>query len=415
MPALNSLNLLIAGMFSPKSVSAGTGAYGDLSGAADSDDFAGLLIDRLLELDPGEDPALIPLPQDLLSAQEVLTKLAPELADLPDPDELPDVQVQDPAALFAALGMAPVTPPALAAQNPVTPAAIEASAAGETPLLHDPRATLAERLAPAGKNIEDVAGNKAASKPVVTGEQVSARNGDELAATAKKDPRAASENGIAGSGGSFTGNSEKAAAKLAAAPEPPSLQQVIKSIAEPQVKAVAEPAHGLVAAASTLAQPAASSPSEAALRISVPVSGDNWASELGQKILWLAGNDRQSAQLSLNPAHLGPVDISLNIDGDRRATMVFASPHAEVREAIENALPRLRELFANANIELGQTDVSAESFRQQQQQNALFQQSGGNSQGSRYPQDGSRAGESAPVPAGIPATRRGSGLINTFA
>ena len=91
---------------------------------------------------------------------------------------------------------------------------------------------------------------------------------------------------------------------------------------------------------------------------------DSWSTDLGQKLLWFAGNDKQQAQLTLNPPQLGSVEISLKIDRET-ASAHFVSANADVRAAIETALPRLREMFASAGIDLGQVSVGSESFRQQ--------------------------------------------------
>lgn len=105
---------------------------------------------------------------------------------------------------------------------------------------------------------------------------------------------------------------------------------------------------------------------KSALNIETPVSHTNWSNDFGQTIVWMANNDKQSAQLTLTPPQMGTVEISVSIDNNN-ATASFTSPNPEVREAIETALPRLREMFASAGIDLGQTNVSAESFRQQQE------------------------------------------------
>ena len=55
------------------------------------------------------------------------------------------------------------------------------------------------------------------------------------------------------------------------------------------------------------------------------------------------------------------------VDGMLRQSGVFRA-NQEVREAIESAMPRLREMLASAGIDLGQTNVSAQSFAQQQAQ-----------------------------------------------
>lgn len=103
---------------------------------------------------------------------------------------------------------------------------------------------------------------------------------------------------------------------------------------------------------------------DAALKIETPVHDRAWANDFSQKIVWLATSDKQSAQLTLNPPQMGPIEISLTISKDS-ASAFFVSQNAEVREAIETALPRLREMLAGAGIELGQAHVGAESFRQQ--------------------------------------------------
>ena len=103
---------------------------------------------------------------------------------------------------------------------------------------------------------------------------------------------------------------------------------------------------------------------DTSLSLPTPVRDQNWAADFGQKIVWLATNDKQSAQLTLNPPQMGPIEISLSIDKGN-ASLSFASANAEVRDAIETALPRLREMFASAGIELGHTNVGTESFSQQ--------------------------------------------------
>lgn len=103
---------------------------------------------------------------------------------------------------------------------------------------------------------------------------------------------------------------------------------------------------------------------DVSLPLSTPIRDHSWSVDFAQKIVWLATSDKQSAQLTLNPPHMGPIEISLNLD-KVSASATFVSANADVRDAIETALPRLREMFASAGIELGQTNVSAESFRQQ--------------------------------------------------
>jgi flagellar hook-length control protein FliK len=83
---------------------------------------------------------------------------------------------------------------------------------------------------------------------------------------------------------------------------------------------------------------------------------------LGDRLVWLVQEGRQDARMKLHPAELGSIDIRLSLDGD--ATRIsLASPHAAVRDALEQAVPRLRELLGNAGLDLGQVDVGTGDAR----------------------------------------------------
>lgn len=114
--------------------------------------------------------------------------------------------------------------------------------------------------------------------------------------------------------------------------------------------------------------------SSPAATTSAPVSavlGDPaWPEEFGQKITWLATQRLQTAELKLNPAHLGPIEISLKItseQGVQQLAAQFMSHNPLVREAIEANLPRLREIMAESGIVLTDTSVGADTSRQDAQ------------------------------------------------
>jgi flagellar hook-length control protein FliK len=99
--------------------------------------------------------------------------------------------------------------------------------------------------------------------------------------------------------------------------------------------------------------------------IDTPFGATDWDAQLGQQLLWMADGKHQVAELRINPPDLGPVHIVLTLGGDsgHSANVQFVSPHAPVREAIEAAMPRLRDMLAEAGISLGQATVGADSFR----------------------------------------------------
>ena len=78
---------------------------------------------------------------------------------------------------------------------------------------------------------------------------------------------------------------------------------------------------------------------------------------------WMAAGAQQTASLTLNPPNLGPLQIVLNLTNDQ-ATASFFTAQPEVRQALEAAFPRLREMMSEVGIQLGQATVSAETPRQ---------------------------------------------------
>lgn len=98
--------------------------------------------------------------------------------------------------------------------------------------------------------------------------------------------------------------------------------------------------------------------------LQTPLHDPSWNVEFGQKVLWIAHHDQQQAHLTINPPHLGAIEISVNLNPDNSASAAFVAADAEVRSALESSLPRLREMFATAGIDLGQVSVGSESFRQ---------------------------------------------------
>jgi flagellar hook-length control protein FliK len=98
-----------------------------------------------------------------------------------------------------------------------------------------------------------------------------------------------------------------------------------------------------------------------ALAMQLPLRAQGWEGEFAQRIVWMAGRQAQWADISLNPPNLGNVEVHLSLKGND-ASAYFYSPHAAVREAIDDSLSRLREMLAGVGISLGQTQVSQESF-----------------------------------------------------
>ena len=92
-----------------------------------------------------------------------------------------------------------------------------------------------------------------------------------------------------------------------------------------------------------------------ALPVAPRVGSAEWGGAVGEKMVWMANQSHQVAELHLNPPNLGPLEVRLTINNDQ-ASALFVSHHSAVREAIETALPRLREMLADNGIMLGNAD-----------------------------------------------------------
>lgn len=87
-----------------------------------------------------------------------------------------------------------------------------------------------------------------------------------------------------------------------------------------------------------------------------------WADELGSRIVLMTARGQQEGSLSLTPEHLGPVEVRISVIHNT-ASVWFSAQHADTRAALAEAMPRLREMFSDAGLALGQADVSHEPPR----------------------------------------------------
>lgn len=98
--------------------------------------------------------------------------------------------------------------------------------------------------------------------------------------------------------------------------------------------------------------------------IQSPVGGQAWGEALGQRILMMKGQGMDRAEVRLNPPQLGPLEIRLSVTQDQ-TSLVLSSQNALTRDALEQALPRLREMFDARGLAIGEAEVSDGGSREQ--------------------------------------------------
>jgi flagellar hook-length control protein FliK len=157
-------------------------------------------------------------------------------------------------------------------------------------------------------------------------------------------------------------------------------------------------------------QPASQQQGPRVMALEVPMPQPNmsqskWNEAVGNRVLWMVNQNVQGAELRLNPPHLGPLEIRVSMEGDR-ANVQFLAPHAATRDTLDAAIPRLREMFAENGVQLGDVDVSHREGGE-----------GGQSPQDEGPSGGAARAEGAFTSESLegPAPDRQSGLLDAYA
>lgn len=113
----------------------------------------------------------------------------------------------------------------------------------------------------------------------------------------------------------------------------------------------------------------------------VAMQQGGWSEAVVDRVMWLSSQNLKSAEIQLDPAELGRLEVRINMAQDQ-TQVTFASPHAGVREALEGQMHRLRELFAQQGMNLLDVNVSDQSMQRgwQGQDNSGRGEGSGNGQ-----------------------------------
>lgn len=98
--------------------------------------------------------------------------------------------------------------------------------------------------------------------------------------------------------------------------------------------------------------------------VATPVQQPQWGDDLGSRIVWMVKQDIKTADIRLNPAHLGPLEVKIAMQQDQ-VSVSFTSHHGVVRDALDAAMPRLREMLTDNGLQLANASVSHRSAADQ--------------------------------------------------
>lgn len=104
------------------------------------------------------------------------------------------------------------------------------------------------------------------------------------------------------------------------------------------------------------AAPAAGAAAPVQVALPATLGTPAWREEFASGVTVLATHRITSAELRVQPAELGPVQVSIRMDGGE-ASISCAAQHAATRDALDAALPRLREMLEASGISVGNASV----------------------------------------------------------
>ncbi|WP_454834305.1 flagellar hook-length control protein FliK [Pseudomonas lini] len=95
-----------------------------------------------------------------------------------------------------------------------------------------------------------------------------------------------------------------------------------------------------------------------ALPVNQPIAmhQSGWTEEVVNRVMYLSSANLKAADIQLQPAELGRLDIRVNMVPDQQTQVTFMSTHPSVREALDGQMHRLRDMFAQQG--MGQVDVN---------------------------------------------------------
>lgn len=159
----------------------------------------------------------------------------------------------------------------------------------------------------------------------------------------------------------------------AGAPPPvPATQPAPLDAAVARLDAATAPSGTAAAAGPAVAQAAPRDTPAAAMQLSEAPGSEAWSRALGERVVIMADRDLTHARIALNPPQLGPIEVRVQVTGDQASVAFTAHSHL-TREAIEQALPRLREMLGGQGFTQVDVNVSQHSFSERPRQAPGFE------------------------------------------
>lgn len=268
--------------------------------------------------------------------------------------QLPVEEVADPLVeadgLAAAEGEA-ASDTALPTLLPTTPAVNSAAPATLTEASHDPELDMLNSLPGVRMALEIGAQNQAAAQ-----QQLSP---GALAAQKAANPSEGFANALAAMAGDAVPAEEGESSELdATALLGESIESSLPGVREGQTDARADALASKLSALSQAIAQQTNSPQRLPLvpGQAVAMQQGGWSEAVVDRVMWLSSQNLKSAEIQLDPAELGRMEVRIEMNKDQAAQVTFISANANVRDQLEGQMQRLRDMFAQQG--MGQLDVN---------------------------------------------------------
>lgn len=87
------------------------------------------------------------------------------------------------------------------------------------------------------------------------------------------------------------------------------------------------------------------------------VGSSDWSEAVAGRITLMINQRMSTARIHIHPPELGPIEVKVNLNQEQ-ASVQFTSQSAQVRDALEQSIPRLREMLETAGFSLADSGVS---------------------------------------------------------
>ena len=132
--------------------------------------------------------------------------------------------------------------------------------------------------------------------------------------------------------------------------------------------------------------------------------------QLNEKIRWMVNARNTMAEIRLDPPELGSMQVRVNVSGDA-ASVSFVVQSQQAKDALADAMPRLKEMLAEQGLELGDAEVRKDNSSQSGESGQQLAGSGNGQQNGDEMSDG--ADDTHVVEQAV--TRQAKGGIDYYA